>query len=236
MEGSEKKKKVRYMCVYITKWEESCIWLRPVKTNKHKAYCSLCKRVFHSHGGTDDCTQHTSTAGNESYLFNGSFVTPGFINLLSTSATKEAKLQLSKINSFFNNATMSYSKTLAEELSLVYHTVKHSVNKETANRLLCGCTKADAIDKNVLAPKSVKDLVDILSNEDDARKFFSLATDASYYKNHSYFDPCEGIQNKILDLIEQSDETQSVEQNGLDLRNVSYYYADNAFVNYGKHH
>ncbi|KAJ8870184.1 hypothetical protein PR048_029198 [Dryococelus australis] len=214
MEGSEKKKKVRYMCVNLTKWEESCIWLRPGKTHKHKVYyCSLCKREFSiAHGGSKDCKQHASTAGHKN---------------------NERDLNQSlKINSFFSNATMSASKILAGDLSL-YHMVKHS----------CGRTKAEAIVKNVLAPKSVKDFVDILSNEDNTRKFFSLATEASTYKNCKmfpvvvrYFDPCGGIQNKLLDFIEQSHIEAVSSINGSDLRNVSFYCADNAFVNYGKHH
>ncbi|KAJ8882701.1 hypothetical protein PR048_014513, partial [Dryococelus australis] len=212
--------------------------------NKHKVYCSLCKREFSiAHGESNDCKQHTQTAGHKN--------------------NERDVNQLSKINCFFSNTTTSASNMLAGELSLVYHTVKHSVSynsmdygnygnkltkeifrdSEMANKLLCSRTKAEAIVKNFLTPKSVKYFVDILSNEDNARKFFSLATDASNYKNLvvRYFDSCEGIQNKLLDFIEQSDETassiykllkQSVEQNGLNLRNASSYCTDNAFVNY----
>lgn len=59
------KKKPRYMCVYLSNWEKNYFWIGPVKTNKHKAYCSLCRKEFSiAHGGNNDCLQHESTAGN----------------------------------------------------------------------------------------------------------------------------------------------------------------------------
>ncbi|KAJ8867762.1 hypothetical protein PR048_031565 [Dryococelus australis] len=90
---------------------------------------------------------------------------------------------------------------------------------------------AEVIVKNVLAPKSVKDLVDILSNEDDARKFFHLLQMHLITKTIEFFQLLRGTLIHIYKLLKQS-----VEQNGLDLRNVSSYCTDNAFVNYGKHH
>ncbi|KAJ8868325.1 hypothetical protein PR048_029841 [Dryococelus australis] len=138
--------------------------------------------------------------------------------------------QLSKINIFFSHVTMSASKMLAGELSLVFHTVKHSVSyysmdcgnkltkeicrdSETADKLSCGHTKAEAIKVLFTCYRCVY----------NNRKMFPVAR---------YFDPCEGIQNKRVNFIEQSDETASsiykllkqlVEQNGLDLRKASKY-------------
>ncbi|KAJ8875656.1 hypothetical protein PR048_023553 [Dryococelus australis] len=143
------------------------------------------------------------------------------------------------MGSFFNNASTSASKMLTGELSLIYPMMKHRLSynsmncgnkltkeifrdSETAKKLQYGRTKAEAIILIGLAPKSVKDFVNISSTLIHVREF--------------------GIN--FLDFIEQSDESanriykllkQSVEQNGLDLRNVSSYSADNAFVNYGKH-
>ena len=58
------KKKARYMCVYLPQWEKTYFWLGPAKSNKHKAYCSLCRKEFSiAHGGNNDCLQHASTAG-----------------------------------------------------------------------------------------------------------------------------------------------------------------------------
>jgi hypothetical protein len=78
----------------------------------------------------------------------------------------------------------------------------------------CGRTKAEAIMKNVLAPRSVQDFIDVLKDPAKSSNFFSIATDASNHKNRKifplvvrYFDPLSGIKNTLLDFIEQADET-----------------------------
>ena len=152
---------------------------------------------------------------------------------------------------------------------MIYHTVKHNLSynsmdcgnkllreifgdSKVASKIACGRTKAEMIVKKVLAPKSVTDFVNNLNDPSKSGVFFSIATDASNHKNRKmfpvvvrYFDPLVGIQNKILDFIEQADESAtgiynllkcSIQNNGLSLENVSSFCADNANVNYGKHH
>lgn len=118
-------------------------------------------------------------------------------------------------------------------------------------KMSCGRTKAETIVKNVLAPKSVEDCVNILKDPSKSQ-MFSVATDASNFKNRKmfpimvrYFDPLEGIKNKLLDFIEQADESAcgiysllkgTIETHGLSVENVSSFCADNANVNFGKRH
>jgi hypothetical protein len=79
---------------------------------------------------------------------------------------------------------------------------------------------------------------------------FSLASDASNKRNNKlfpiaieYFDINKGVQNKIIDFYEDSDEsstaivnqlTSCVNKCGLNIANVSAYTAENASVNYSK--
>lgn len=150
---------------------------------------------------------------------------------------------------------------VAAELAKVYHTVKHhhSYNSSDcgskldpviypdsaiAKKLACGRTKSEAIVTNVLAPKSVETIMNGLSNG----RYFSLSTDASNMKNRKLFPVClqyftlSGIQKKLLDFIEQNDESSSeiadmliscLGTYNLSVNNVSGYSADNASVNYG---
>ena len=81
--------------------------------------------------------------------------------------------------------------------------------------------------------------------------FFSVASDAS---NHGttklfplsvrYWTPDLGVQTKVLDFYDDSDETSAaihnqivtkLEENGLELDMISAYSADNASVNYGRY-
>ena len=124
-------------------------------------------------------------------------------------------------------------RTAVSELVLVYHTVRHNlgyssmdcanklaknifVDSELAKKMHCVRTKAESIIKNVLAPRSVCDFLEVLSDPEKCITFFSVASDASNYKNRKvfpvvirYFDPFAGIRNKLLDFVEQADEAAS---------------------------
>lgn len=148
----------------------------------------------------------------------------------------------------------------------MYHTVKHNLSYNSADcghklnqkilhdsriikKMSLGRTKAEAMVKDILAPKAVADVVDILTSGKPLP--FSIQTHASNKGNRKmfplavqYFRPETGICNKMLDFGENADESaagimdyieQSLDKFGLSLDQVTAYSADNTNVNYGIH-
>ncbi|CAM4725598.1 unnamed protein product [Leuciscus chuanchicus] len=133
-------------------------------------------------------------------------------------------------------------------------------DSDIAKRMACGRTKAEAIVTDVLAPTSVEDCLKVLRRPLNEQReattkahtpFFSVASDAS---NHGttklfplsvrYWTPDLGVQTKVLDFYDDSDETSvaihnqivtKLEENGLGLDMISAYSADNASLNYGRY-
>ena len=110
-----------------------------------------------------------------------------------------------------------------------------------------GRTKAEALVKDVLAPKAVAEVLKDLTSPLP----FSIQTDASNQGNRKmfplavqYFTPKDGVTNKMLDFVENADESaagivalieQSLDKFGLKLDQVTAFSADNTNVNYGIH-
>ena len=117
----------------------------------------------------------------------------------------------------------------------------------------CGRTKAETLVREVLAPKAVRDVINVLLPVVPGQKPlpFCIQTDASNKGNRKmfpiavqYFTPEDGVNHKIIDFVENPDETaegivscivQSLEKLGLSLNQVLAFSADNTNVNYGIH-
>lgn len=237
--------------MYLKKWEETFKWLAPGSNNR--AYCKLCNKEFSiSHGGQFDVKQHAQYKGHRE-------------KEKCTSGSGSSKLS----NYFVNVKKPEFDTVTACELGLVYHCVQHNLSynsldygnklsaslfhdSEIAAKVSCGRTKSERLVKNVLAPKSVNDFVEILTSPEKSSQFFSLATDASNRGNRKlfpicvrYFDPSKGIENKILNFVEKADEIansisslllESLKELHLNQKHISAFSADNANVNFGKHH
>lgn len=237
------------LCSYNKQWETKKPWVKPVSGDVTKAYCTVCRREFSiSHGGENDLSRH---AGYEMH--------------------KKAILAkgASNIGAFFAATTGENEKIAASEATLVYHTVKHALSYNStdciaklngtlfsdsavAKKMHLGRTKAEMITMNVLGPKSVRDILDTLSPTDGEPVYFSVATDASNKGNRKMFPVCvryfsavDGVQSKLLDFYEDSDETANgihkalmncLERYELNVQNTTAYAADNANVNYGRNH
>ncbi|KAG6438962.1 hypothetical protein O3G_MSEX000365 [Manduca sexta] len=153
----------------------------------------------------------------------------------------------------------------AAELALTFHTVKHNlsynsmdcmnklsktlyVDSKIANKIRLARTKMEALVTEVLGPYSVENVINDLNDN----VFFCLQTDASNKKNIKlfplvvqYFSINEGIQNKLLDFYENSNESadgmleaikKSMDSYNLSFNQVSGLSADNCNANFGIHH
>lgn len=103
--------------------------------------------------------------------------------------------------------------------------------------------------------RSLSELTSPINKQSDDKPqltpFFSVASDASNHGSAKlfplavrYWTPELGLQNKVLDFYEDSEEasasihkqiTNKLRENGLQLDMISAYTADNACVNYGKY-
>lgn len=124
-------------------------------------------------------------------------------------------------------------------------------DSKLSKQVHCGRTKSEAIVKNVLGPKSVEMIINDLKPANQNPVYFSIASDASNKGNQKlfpiavrYFTVKSGIQDKLLDFVEDSKEAaedifsnieKCLKSHQLKLTSVSSYSADNAPVNYGIH-
>lgn len=155
---------------------------------------------------------------------------------------------------------------VAAELALTYHTVKHNLsynsmdctiklnkiiytNSTSATGIHLARTKMEALVTEVLGPYAIQNVLDDINKNN---LFYCLQTDASNKKNIKlfplvvqYFTAENGIENKLLDFYENSNESadgmfeaiqKSLEQYKLSIHNVSGLSADNTNANFGINH
>ncbi|KAL4721610.1 hypothetical protein ACJJTC_011663 [Scirpophaga incertulas] len=155
---------------------------------------------------------------------------------------------------------------VASELALTYHTVKHNLsynsmdctiklnkiiyaNSSTATAIRLARTKMEALVTEVLGPYSLQNVIEVINTDN---LYYCLQTDASNKKNIKlfplviqYFTVKNGIENKLLDFYENSNESadgmfesiqNSLEQYKLSFHNVSGLSADNTNANFGVNH
>ncbi|KAL4008598.1 hypothetical protein ACER0C_002450 [Sarotherodon galilaeus] len=209
---------------------------------KRTALCAVC------HGGLTDVNQHASTGGH----------------MMNMRGVKER----GTLDQFVvHQATAEADMVTAAEVTHIYHTVKHGLSYNSADcalkltvqtlndssiakKMSCGRTKAEAVVTDVLSPKAIEEVIKKLKSGATPLPF-SLHTDASNKGNRKmfplalqFFTPEAGVANKILDFVENPDESaegivkiiqSSLESVGLSLDQVSAFSADNANVNYGIH-
>ena len=123
-------------------------------------------------------------------------------------------------------------------------------DSKIAKKIHCGRTKSEALIAKVLSPHSIE----MVTNELNIPKsiFYSVSTDASNKGNLKhyplalrYFSKSFGTKNRVIDFYVCSEETSDsissnilsrLEHNQMNIKYLVSYGADNAAVNYGKHH
>lgn len=245
IESTPPKKKMKRISIYKTSWETSRSWL---KSKNGDAYCKICNKSFTvAYKGFSAVTLHEISDNHKKKIQS---------NFLSTSVSKF----------FVQKNSLEERLVTSFEVANIYHCCKHNLSynsldcglkliskgisdSKIAPKISCGRTKSEAILINVLAPKMLEDVIGVLKNKS---VFFSIQLDASNHKNRKMFPLCvqyftlkDGIQNKIIDFYEDSNETatgmfqaimSSIQNLGLSINQVSAFSTDNTNANFGKNH
>ncbi|XP_047517164.1 uncharacterized protein LOC125057485 [Pieris napi] len=249
----KKAKITKVLQKYKPEWEKQYNWLTSDLQNKSNAKCIICGVNFTiSSAGIGQIKQHQNTQKHK--IKTEMKKTSGALQNFLTSDTK-SRCQGSSDD----------ENIIAAELALTFHTVKHNlsynsmdclsklnkivfVDSKIASKIRLGRTKMEALVIEVLGPYSVESVINDL--HDDV--FFCLQTDASNKKNIKlfplvvqYFSINEGIQNKLIDFYENSNESadgmleaikKSMDSHNLSFNQVSGLSADNCNANFGIHH
>ncbi|XP_042300251.1 uncharacterized protein LOC121918235 [Sceloporus undulatus] len=204
--------------------------------------CILCNAYISiSHGGRNDITSHLATTKH-----------------MNAAKCASASKQLT---SFFAPGKPEVKKVALAEVTFAFHTVKHhqSYNStsctsklmseifgdsEIAKTFSSSKTKTEAVVNNVISPLIQAELKKSL----DKCGFIGVSTDASNHNYHKifpvivqYFDKEEGVQSKLLELVELQNETSDtvseylhsvVVRQGIDGK-ISSFGGDNTNTNFG---
>ncbi|CAG9818140.1 unnamed protein product [Phaedon cochleariae] len=223
-------------------------WL--IKINNLTAKCVFCNVEFTiKHDGEKALKTHNNSQKH------------------CASSNNRAKNQLLTAFMPKKNSTDDLYVTIIE-VSQIYHGVNHhhsylstdcgiklntTLYKDSAfaKKVHCGRTKAEAIVMNCSGPKSIESSLEEMGANTNQTIPFSVSCDASNKGNQKlfpvavrYFSVKNGIQDKLLDFIENNDESSAsitnsikitLEMCRLKMCDVSSYSADNASVNYGVH-
>ena len=240
------KRKQKRLCCFNVDWLQEYSWLRKHES-KANTFGTVCRTKFSiAYKGYSALRIHESTKGHQS----------------SASAAASSR----QLDSFFvKSNSLDENKVCLAEIVHIYHNVKHNLSYNSldcnlklvkltfndsniAKKISCGRTKSTKIVENVLAPYIIENLIEnLIANN----IFFGVQTDASNRKNRKFFPICiqffnkqTGIQNKIIDFIENSNETAlsmsdmvktTLKSYNLNINNVVSLSADNTNANFGKH-
>ncbi|XP_023968915.2 uncharacterized protein LOC101952564 isoform X4 [Chrysemys picta bellii] len=244
--ATPEKRKIRRLCSFKDKWLQLPAyrnWL--MKASEDSGYCSIC------------CVQFTVKFDSVKAIKHHA-ETPGH------KIKVRAQVRSSTIDQFFVKADTSEEQHMCTaELLLTYHGVKHQhsyhsqdcgsmlyrsifTDSKIASKIHCGRTKVEALIENVLAPHSLKMVV-----QDIGSTPFSIAMDASNKGSTKlfpvavrYFTKDKGSRTCIIDFFKDADETSEAIANnlksclqnaGLIHNKIVAYGADHASVNFGKH-
>lgn len=242
----KKKRLQKFREEYAVQYE----WASKVSNNVFQAYCQVCSKKFGiAHGGVNDLSRHQQTAAhqaNKQAQRSSRSITDFFLQQSQQDVSLQENVSAAEATCAFHSAKHNLSYN-SQDCSTKLYRYQFS-DSRIAKSVACGRTKLQAIITGVLAPESVRSILMELSEN----HFFSLATDASNHGNTKmfplvlqYFSPTKGLQLKLYDLYPDHKEDAitisnkiktALERGGLDINSITGYAADNANVNYGKHH
>lgn len=245
------KKKRKYFTSFQDSWtynNEYKGWL--VKVDNFTAKCTICSVKFTiKHEGEKALKTHLKSKGHStatSCIAKNKSIAAFFPKKFSDEESVVTIIEVSQVYHAVNHHHSYLSTDCAMKLNS--HLYRDSA---LAKKVHCGRTKAEAIVENCLAPKSVEIVLEEMETSTESSLPFAILSDASNKGSQKlfpiavrYFSVKNGIQNKLLDFIENNDESSSsittsilttLDKCGLKISDISSYSADNASVNYGVH-
>lgn len=241
------KKKAKRLCNFNDDWlkeEENKEWLR--KANNREAKCVLC-----------NCIVNVGTMGKSALKKHRESENHKLKARASTSSQIVTKF-------FTKSNSVEADNVSCAELAQIFHAIKHNLSynsldcaiklnckifsdSKLCQKMSCGRTKAEAIVCEVMGPHALQNVLKILKEHD--KLFYAVQIDASNRKNVKLFPIClqffsqtDGLQNYIIDFVENSDETAegmfttieaSLTKLGLSFERISCLSADNTNANFG---
>lgn len=242
------KKKIKRSTHFNNDWMQNknyAAWLKPTPGDPLSATCTVCSAtIVIKHEGKTALDDHVKTKKHQNRV--------------------QVTRQTMAISSFMIKKDSEEDKIAVAELTSTYHGVRHGhsylstdcgnkvsakifSDSNIATKMSCGRTKSEALVENVLAPFSQERLAAELQKAQS----FAVCSDASnsghtklFPYTVQYFCTSEGVKYGLLDFYEDPDESSEAifnqivsitENNGLSIKQISAYGADNASVNYGRH-
>lgn len=244
-------KKKRRICYFREEWlkdQELKLWIAQDSHDPSMVRCKTCSCSFSVKSEGLTAVRKHARGDKHKRNFQSQTMSKTLNNFFSTPHSAEK------------------DQITASELALTYHGVQHQhsylsqdcgtklacrifSDSKISKKIACGRTKAEALVENVLGPHSVELVLKELKEDS---KPYSISTDASnkgnlkmYPVSVRFFSKENGVTDRLIDFYEDFDESSDgisrkllhvLDENGLDTKNLVSYGADNASVNYGKHH
>lgn len=244
--SSKQKKRARRKNKFQDSWKSNFNWITRAN-DEFMAKCISCGVCFSiANGGIADVKRHLKTTKhirNMGSRYQKSVSC--FLTHNSSKGTEGAQQAISAAEAAFTYHTVSHSHSYksADCSSKLFKEMFADSN--VASNFKCGRTKMSKIAINILAKHAIKTVLDDLAFD----RPFSISTDASNKGNIKtfplvlrYFCKHSGVNTKLLNFYNLNTEMSidiaesiksKLENNNLNLANVTSFCADNANVNFG---
>ena len=243
-------KKARRECSFNIEWlsdPSNSSWLS--KFSSDTARCTVCSVNFTvKYDGIKAVITHRNSEKHKSFMRSGN-TSHAISAFFPEEHSLEEDLILSAELAMVYHGVMHHHSYLSMDCCMKIIPAVFPDSK-IAKKIHCGRTKSEALIANVLCPHSIE----MVTNEMNFPKsiFYSVSTDASNKGNLKhyplalrYFLKSFGTKNRVIDFYVCSEETSDsissnilsrLEHNQMNIQYLISYGADNAAVNYGKHH
>lgn len=243
-------KTARRSCSFRKEWlnkgsNEYFSWVAEVRNQPTKANCTLCSLIISIESEGAGALKKHQSSKKHLQLSNASGMCKAIAGFFPPISSHEADLSAVTELALAYHAVMHHHSYLSTECGIKV-CKKVFTDSKISDKIQCGRTKVEMLVVNVLAPYSIEKKL-----HDLGEKYYAVSSDASnsgttkcFPLNIQFFNKTVGMVQFLLDFYDDpKDDSSSIFNqiksrlidNGLNLKNMSSYAADNASVNYGVH-